>query len=95
MLLIALVGTASAFEPAFHRGVDINAQFARFAAPAIVAAVVALANPAAVLAADADVGKNVFKYNCAACHAGGRNVISTRIPSLDRSPGHPVELQAH
>ena len=41
---------------------------------AIAIATFALQGPA--LAGDAAAGKNIFSANCAACHAGGRNVIN-------------------
>mmetsp|Transcript_10513 Transcript_10513/g.10149 ORF Transcript_10513/g.10149 Transcript_10513/m.10149 type:complete len:149 (+) Transcript_10513:74-520(+) len=41
---------------------------------AVIAGVMALA-PAATFAADMENGAQVFAGNCAACHAGGNNVI--------------------
>ena len=41
----------------------------------ILATAFSLFNPAPALAADAGAGKLVFEGNCAACHAGGQNVI--------------------
>ena len=39
-------------------------------------AVVSLSFASPALAGDVDSGKNVFSANCAACHAGGNNVIN-------------------
>ena len=40
----------------------------------LTAAMFAFATPA--MAGDADSGAKIFSANCAACHAGGRNVIN-------------------
>merc|ERR1719215_1319690 len=59
-----LLATASAFS--------IKADLPKVAAGAAVAFTVA---SAPVLAADVEAGETVFNANCAACHAGGQNVI--------------------
>jgi len=45
------------------------------AASAFAATVVVLASGSPAFAADIDAGAAVFSANCAACHAGGNNVI--------------------
>ena len=62
LVVLALLASASAWSPAFARRV----------AAASLATVVSIA-PA--FAADLDAGAQVFAGNCAACHAGGNNVI--------------------
>ena len=42
---------------------------------AVVGAAAAVVATSPVLAADAGAGETVFNANCAACHAGGQNVI--------------------
>ena len=51
--------------------------FARFISIFILLAAVMFAVPAPVLAGDAASGGKIFSANCAACHAGGKNVINT------------------
>jgi cytochrome c6 len=50
----------------------LSLQFAKGAAAAGVAAAIAV-TPA--FAADVGAGEQIFNANCAACHAGGQNVI--------------------
>ena len=50
----------------------LEQQIAKGVAAGAAAAVVATAP---VFAADAGAGEQVFNANCAACHAGGQNVI--------------------
>lgn len=50
----------------------MNIQIAKGAVAGAAAAVVATSP---VFAADAGAGEQVFNANCAACHAGGQNVI--------------------
>ena len=45
------------------------------AAPAFTAAAVLAASPMSAFAGDVGAGEQVFSGNCAACHAGGQNVI--------------------
>jgi cytochrome c6 len=74
-LLIAFFAITSAFGPAGMRTRSslqmINGKqvFAGVAAAAIALA------PGAVFAKDIENGAQVFAGNCAACHAGGNNVI--------------------
>ena len=48
-------------------------QIANVVKPLVAAGVLTVALPA--FAADVDAGEQVFSGNCAACHAGGQNVI--------------------
>ena len=48
---------------------------ARNAAIASVAAMTIATAPQQAMAADIEAGKQIFEGNCAACHAGGNNVI--------------------
>jgi cytochrome c6 len=50
-----------------------NVDASKVAAVSAAAALTIAATP--VLAADAGAGENIFSGNCAACHAGGQNVI--------------------
>ena len=45
------------------------------AVPVVASALIASSNAGAALAADSSKGSGVFEGNCAACHAGGQNVI--------------------
>ena len=65
VLIAVLLSVAAAWGPAMRA-------LARKSATAVLAAGVAVA-PA--FAADIDNGASVFAGNCAACHAGGNNVI--------------------
>jgi cytochrome c6 len=65
VLIAALLAVASAWGPSMRA-------IARKAATGVLAASVAVAP---VFAADLDNGAAVFAGNCAACHAGGNNVI--------------------
>lgn len=48
---------------------------AELALPVLAAGVLAVGAPVAAFAADAAAGQQIFDGNCAACHAGGQNVI--------------------
>ena len=65
VVIAVILAVASAWGPAMRA-------LARKSATAVIAAGVAVA-PA--FAADIDNGAAVFAGNCAACHAGGNNVI--------------------
>lgn len=65
VLIAVILAVAAAWGPAMRA-------IARKSATAVLAASVAVA-PA--FAADIDNGASVFAGNCAACHAGGNNVI--------------------
>ena len=41
----------------------------------LIATVISVFNPAPAFAADIGAGEKIFEGNCAACHAGGQNVI--------------------
>jgi len=74
--LITIVALAEAFEsPASVLKKTVNNAVSA-AAPAVVAGTLAATLAVApALAGDAAAGVSVFSGNCAACHAGGRNVI--------------------
>lgn len=77
LLAIALVvAVASAFGPSSRllRNARMEMSFTNKLAAAVFAGAVAVA-PATVFAADLENGALVFAGNCAACHAGGNNVI--------------------
>lgn len=65
VVIAVILSVAAAWGPAMRA-------IARKSATAVIAAGVAVA-PA--FAADIDNGASVFAGNCAACHAGGNNVI--------------------
>ena len=67
--IVAFVATAEAFEMPISKVMQSSATAA---AGALVAGSL-FAAPA--FAADAGAGGQVFDGNCAACHAGGQNVI--------------------
>lgn len=67
LYVAALVGSAEAFTAPVS-------QLANKVAPVVAAGVLA-AGVAPVFAADAGAGEQIFSGNCAACHAGGQNVI--------------------
>ena len=50
-------------------------EMAKNAAIASVAALALVATPQQALAGDIESGATIFAGNCAACHAGGNNVI--------------------
>jgi cytochrome c6 len=66
-LLLALFAYAAAFGPAAMRALKKNVAVVGVAAAALA--------PGAAFAKDLDNGAAVFSGNCAACHAGGNNVI--------------------
>ena len=66
LVVLAIIAVVSAWAPS---------RFVNKAATAFIAASVAVA-PAA-FAGDIDNGAQVFAGNCAACHAGGNNVIQS------------------
>mmetsp|Transcript_45462 Transcript_45462/g.98975 ORF Transcript_45462/g.98975 Transcript_45462/m.98975 type:complete len:134 (-) Transcript_45462:383-784(-) len=69
LFFVALIGSAAAFNAPISK--MANSVMSK-AVPAIAAGVLA-AGPA--FAADMAAGEQVFSGNCAACHAGGMNVI--------------------
>mmetsp|Transcript_45461 Transcript_45461/g.98974 ORF Transcript_45461/g.98974 Transcript_45461/m.98974 type:complete len:134 (-) Transcript_45461:383-784(-) len=69
LFFVALIGSAAAFNAPISK--IANSVMSK-AVPAIAAGVLA-AGPA--FAADMAAGEQVFSGNCAACHAGGMNVI--------------------
>merc|ERR1712154_356755 len=66
-ILSTLFATAVAFS--------VPKEAARAAGAAAVAGAVTFGAAGAALAADVGAGEQVFNSNCAACHAGGQNVI--------------------
>eukprot|EP01039_Chlorochromonas_danica_P006078 gene6078-6692_t len=75
-LFALLVAVAAAFAPSTRvvRQSRIEMNMQSKVAAALFAASLAIA-PAAAFAADLEAGAQVFAGNCAACHAGGNNVI--------------------
>ena len=55
-------------------GLKVQETVIRAAAPIVVAALIAT-SPMAAVAGDAKKGIDIFDANCAACHAGGQNII--------------------
>ena len=55
-------------------GLKVQETTIRAAAPIVVAALIAT-SPMAAVAGDAKKGIDIFDANCAACHAGGQNII--------------------
>mmetsp|Transcript_22024 Transcript_22024/g.28526 ORF Transcript_22024/g.28526 Transcript_22024/m.28526 type:complete len:144 (-) Transcript_22024:734-1165(-) len=76
--IASLVACASAFTPAKttpSASVKMMGVKEDMAAAALAAAT--LVTPVIASAADLDNGATIFAGNCAACHAGGNNVIQT------------------
>ena len=76
-LLLALA-SVSAFQsamPKARQSVQMQASKSQNAAMAAAVLGAALAMPNAAFAGDAANGEQLFDANCAACHAGGQNVI--------------------
>jgi len=69
----SILSTTSAFTFVFHRNILANA--AETAQATAVAGVLATGLAAPAFAGDFTAGESIFKANCAACHAGGQNVI--------------------
>mmetsp|Transcript_11254 Transcript_11254/g.16194 ORF Transcript_11254/g.16194 Transcript_11254/m.16194 type:complete len:137 (+) Transcript_11254:91-501(+) len=65
-----IVASASAWAPQLRKF-----DFAQCAKAGAAAAAISIATAGPVLAADVGAGEQVFNANCAACHAGGQNVI--------------------
>ena len=70
--VLAFAAVAEAFEAPMAK---VAQSAMKVAAPALVAGALVMGNAGTVLAADAAAGGAVFDGNCAACHAGGQNVI--------------------
>ena len=70
--MMNLVASALAFQAPSLKLADTK--FAGAVVPAAAAAAI-FAVPFAAFAGDAGAGEAVFEGNCAACHAGGQNVI--------------------
>mmetsp|Transcript_69 Transcript_69/g.104 ORF Transcript_69/g.104 Transcript_69/m.104 type:complete len:146 (-) Transcript_69:348-785(-) len=76
-LFLALIGSAVAFVPTarpLRKAVQMSAESNKAAAVGMAAAAI-LAGATPAFAGSADAGGLVFSANCAACHAGGNNVI--------------------
>mmetsp|Transcript_41378 Transcript_41378/g.50329 ORF Transcript_41378/g.50329 Transcript_41378/m.50329 type:complete len:144 (-) Transcript_41378:152-583(-) len=75
-VLITLVSSASAFSFGAKSKNSVNVEFGQAAKAGAVAAGLAIAGVATpAFAGDVAAGEQVFNANCAACHAGGQNVI--------------------
>ena len=70
-------------------------QIANVVKPLVAAGVLTVALPA--FAADVDAGEQVFSGNCAACHAGGQNVIMPEktLELVRAVPAPPPPLHPH
>ena len=66
---------------------------AELAVPVLAAGVLA-ASPIAAFAADAAAGQQIFDGNCAACHAGGQNVIVPE-KTLEKDVRRATQFCAH
>mmetsp|Transcript_6174 Transcript_6174/g.6373 ORF Transcript_6174/g.6373 Transcript_6174/m.6373 type:complete len:144 (+) Transcript_6174:71-502(+) len=77
IVFVVIVAVASAFAPMsrmVRSKVEMN-MGKEFVAAAIASSMIL--SPMAVMAADIENGGAVFGGNCAACHAGGNNVVQT------------------
>eukprot|EP00617_Octactis_speculum_P024058 CAMPEP_0185744454 /NCGR_PEP_ID=MMETSP1174-20130828/2579_1 /TAXON_ID=35687 /ORGANISM="Dictyocha speculum, Strain CCMP1381" /LENGTH=146 /DNA_ID=CAMNT_0028417869 /DNA_START=40 /DNA_END=480 /DNA_ORIENTATION=- len=79
VLVLAFLGSAVAFQPSVRLAAPISmslkADDSKYAVAAAALAVL-LSGSAPALAGDVDAGGLIFSANCAACHAGGNNVIA-------------------
>lgn len=75
--LASVVACCSAFAPPARPTPTVAMQGVKQNVAAAVLATVAVASPMSAFAADIDNGATIFAGNCAACHAGGNNVIQT------------------
>ena len=78
ILVLAFLGSAVAFQPSVRRAapkMSLKADDSKYAVAAAAMAVL-LSGSAPALAGDVDGGGLIFSANCAACHAGGNNVIA-------------------
>ena len=67
---------------------------AELALPVLAAGVLAVGAPVAAFAADAAAGQQIFDGNCAACHAGGQNVIVPE-KTLEKDVRRATQFCAH
>ena len=67
---------------------------AELALPVLAAGVLAVGAPVAAFAADAAAGQQIFDGNCAACHAGGQNVIVPE-KTLEKDVRRATQFRAH
>lgn len=72
-VLAVICAVAVAFAPMAPRMVRTRVEMS--AGKAAAAVIASLLTVAPVFAADIEAGASVFNGNCAACHAGGNNVI--------------------
>ena len=73
--MLSLTGAALAFRPPVAM-LELNRAAASVAMPVVAAGLIAAASAMPAHAAvKPSTGEQVFQGNCAACHAGGRNVI--------------------
>eukprot|EP00631_Chrysoreinhardia_giraudii_P005199 CAMPEP_0197414212 /NCGR_PEP_ID=MMETSP1170-20131217/971_1 /TAXON_ID=54406 /ORGANISM="Sarcinochrysis sp, Strain CCMP770" /LENGTH=143 /DNA_ID=CAMNT_0042940905 /DNA_START=138 /DNA_END=569 /DNA_ORIENTATION=+ len=75
--LTSVVACVSAFAPAARPSATVQMQGVKENMAAAALAGVAIFSPMAASAGDAGNGATIFAGNCAACHAGGNNVIQT------------------
>ena len=73
--MLSLTGVSLAFRPPASM-LELNRAAASVAMPVVAAGIIAAASAMPAHAAvKPSTGERVFQGNCAACHAGGRNVI--------------------
>mmetsp|Transcript_1697 Transcript_1697/g.5169 ORF Transcript_1697/g.5169 Transcript_1697/m.5169 type:complete len:144 (-) Transcript_1697:181-612(-) len=75
--LASVVACVSAFAPAARPSTSVKMQGVKENVAALALASTAVLSPMAAFAADISNGATIFAGNCAACHAGGNNVIQT------------------
>eukprot|EP01041_Mallomonas_annulata_P011250 gene11250-23532_t len=78
IVVCAILAVAGAFAPAtrsaFRQSVKVEMNMGKQMVAASIAAAMVF-SPMAVFAKDIEAGAAVFAGNCAACHAGGNNVV--------------------
>ena len=93
--VLAFAAVVDAFEAPMAK---VAQSAMKVAAPAFVAGALVMGNAGTVLAADEAAGGAVFDGNCAACHAGGQNVImpeKTLEKEERRRPARPSNHHPH
>mmetsp|Transcript_12072 Transcript_12072/g.37172 ORF Transcript_12072/g.37172 Transcript_12072/m.37172 type:complete len:143 (-) Transcript_12072:104-532(-) len=74
--LALLAAPALAFAPAGSQRTPVHMEAVRSDVAAAALGAAALFAPVAAFAGDVESGATIFAGNCAACHAGGNNVIA-------------------
>ena len=92
-LAIALASLAFS-PPAGSKLAQPPKGLAELALPVLAAGVLAVGAPVAAFAADAAAGQQIFDGNCAACHAGGQNVIVPE-KTLEKDVRRATQFCAH